>query len=91
MNDGMPLLIFRDGFVQGETQTLMSVLAPPAGISRRTIIGVSDMASRSTACSIVACMIIRPKKSEKRIVQPRFLQAEKHRVGAIERPESALG
>ena len=91
MDDGMPLLIFRDGFVQGETQTLMSVLAPPAGISRRTIVGISDMAGRAPACPIVACMIIRPEESEKRIVQPRLLQTEKHWVSAIEGPESALG
>ena len=63
MDDRMPLFIFRDRFVGGETETLMSVSAPPAGISGRTIVRVNDMAGRATACSIIARVIVRSKKS----------------------------
>ena len=58
MNDGVAALVFRDGLIQGETQTLVSILAPPAGIGRRTIVGVHDMTGRATARSVIACMII---------------------------------
>ena len=90
MDDRMSLFIFRDRFVGGETETLMSVPAPPAGIGGRTIVCVNDMAGRATACSIIARVIVRSKKSKKRIVQAGFLQTEKHGVGAIERAESAF-
>ena len=36
-------------------------------------------------------MIVRAQKAEQRIVQPRFLQTEENRIGAVERAESALG
>ena len=63
MDNRMPLFIFRDRFVGGETETLMSVSAPPAGISGRTIVRVNDMAGRATACLIIARVIVRSKKS----------------------------
>ena len=91
MDDRMAALVFRNGFVGGETETLVSVLAPPAGISRRTIVRVNDVAGRATARAIIARMIVRAQKSEQRIVQSRFLQTEEDRIGAIERAESALG
>src|ERR1700682_5343636 len=36
-------------------------------------------------------MIVRSEKSEKRIVQSRFLQTKKNRIGAIQGSKSALG
>ena len=91
MHDRMAALVFRDRFVGGETETLMSVFAPPAGVRRRTIVRVNDVTGRATARAIIARMIVRSEKSEQRIVQPRFLQTEKHRIGAIQRAEAALG
>ena len=91
MHDRMAALVFRNRCVAGEAQALMPVLAPPTGIGRRTIVRVNDVAGRATARTIIARMIVRAEKAEQRIVQSRFLQTEKNRVGAIERAEAALG
>src|SRR6266404_1922973 len=91
MHHRMTAFGFRNRFVSGETQTLMTELAPPTGIRRRTIVRVNDVTRRTTAGSIIARMIVRSEKSEKRIVQSRFLETEKNRVGAIQCSKSALG
>ena len=44
VHDRMSALGFRNRFVSGETQTLMSKLVPPAGIRWRTIVGVNNVA-----------------------------------------------
>ena len=49
------------------------------------------MAGRATAGAIIARVIVRAQETEQRIVQARFLQAEKNRIDAVERAESALG
>ena len=36
-------------------------------------------------------MIVRAEEAEQRIVQPRFLQTEEDRIGAVQRAEAALG
>src|SRR6266516_3371365 len=69
----------------------MSVIAPPAGVRRRTIVCVNNVAGRATTRSIITGMIVRAEKSKQWIVQAGFLQPEKHRIGAIKRPETALG
>src|ERR1041384_7685392 len=91
MHDGMTALAFRNRFVACETQTLMTELAPPTGIRRRTIVRINNVTRGATTRSIITRMIVRSKKSEKRIVQSRFLQTEKNRIGAIQRAETTLG
>ena len=90
MQDGMAALRFGDRFVGRETEALVSVLAPPAGVRRRPIVRVNDVAGRAAARSIIAGVIVRAEEPEEWIVQPRFLQAEENRIGAIERAETAL-
>ena len=58
MHDRMTALGFRDRFVGGETEALMSVLAPPAGIRRRAIVRINNVAGRTTARAIIAGMIV---------------------------------
>ena len=60
-------------------------------LRRRTIVRVNHVAGRATARTIIARMIVRAHETEQRIVQPRFLQIEEDRIGAIQRAESALG
>ena len=91
VHDRMSALGFRNRFVSGETQTLMSKLVPPAGIRWRTIVGVNNVAGRATARSIIARMIVRPEKSEEGVVQPCFLQSQKNRIGAVQCSETAFG
>src|SRR5437764_5288427 len=90
MHDRMAAFGFRNRFVGRETQTLMTEFAPPTRICRRTIVRVNDVAGGATARSIIAGMIVRSQKSEKRIVQSRFLQAEKNWIRAIQCSESAF-
>ena len=91
MHDRMAALVFRNRLVRGEAESLVAVLAPPAGVRGRTIVGVNDVAGGAAARAIIARVIVRAEEAEQRIVQPRFLQAEENRIGAIERAETALG
>src|SRR3954468_127757 len=88
VHDRVTALGFRNRFVGGETQTLMTELTPPTGIGRGTIVRVNDVTRRATARPIIARMIVRSKKSEKRIVQSCFLETEKNWIGAIECAEA---
>src|SRR6266566_6159151 len=90
VNDRVSALGFGDRLVGGETETLMSVFAPPPGICRRTIVRVNHMTSRAAARSVITRVIIGSEKSEEWIVQSRFLQPKKDWIGAIERAETAL-
>src|SRR6516225_2140094 len=90
MHHRMTALGFWNRLVGGETQTLMAELAPTAGIGRRTIIRVNDVARGASARSIIPGMIVRSEKSEERIVQSRFLQTEKNGIGAVQCSETAL-
>jgi hypothetical protein len=49
MDDGVSALGFWNRFVSREAQTLVSVLAPPTGIGRRSVVGIDDMACRTAA------------------------------------------
>src|SRR5947209_6566788 len=87
----MTALGFWNRFVSGETQALMTEFAPPTRICRRTIVRINNVTGRATARSIIARMIVGPKKSEQGIVQSRFLQTKKDRIGAIQRAKAAFG
>ena len=52
------------------------------GMFRRAIVGVDHVARRASAGAIIAGLVVRAREREQRIEQPRFLQAEKHRIGA---------
>ena len=54
MDDRMAALVLRNGFVRGEAQSLVAVLAPPAGVRRRTIVRINDVAGRAAARAIIA-------------------------------------
>ena len=79
------------GLIARETQTLIAVFRIPAGVGRRTVIRVNDVAGRATAAAIIAGMIIRTHEAEHRIVQARLLQVQENGVNAVQRAESALG
>src|SRR6266480_7287812 len=91
MHDRMTALGFRNRFVRGKTQALMSKLVPPAGVRRRTVVRVNNVTRRAAARSIIARMIVRPEKSEERIVESGFLESEKNGIGAIQCSETAFG
>ncbi len=86
----MATLVFGNGWISGETQALMAILAPPVRVSRGAIIRVHDMAGRTSARAIISRVIIAAEKIQQRIVQARFLQTEEYGVGPIECPKSAF-
>src|SRR5438552_12207699 len=67
VDDRMAALGFGNGRISSETQTLMTVLAPPAGVCGRSIIRVHHMAGRAAARPIVAWVIVRAHEAEKRV------------------------
>src|SRR5205807_9645428 len=91
VHDWMTALGFRNRFVGREAQALMSKLAPPTGIRRRTIVRVNNVTRRAAARAIIAGMIVRSEKSEKRIVQSCVLETKENGIGVILRAEAALG
>ena len=66
--DGMTSFFFGNGSVTGETQSLMSIFAPPIRIAGRTVICINDVAGRATAGTVISWMIVRPHKPKQRIV-----------------------
>src|SRR5438128_8779389 len=52
VHDRMAAFGFRNRFVGSETQTLMTELAPPTGIRRRTIVCVNNVTRRATTRAI---------------------------------------
>ena len=59
------------------------------GMRRRAIVRINDVAGRAAAGAIIAGLIVGARQGKQRIEQARFLQAEKNRIGAQLRAESA--
>src|SRR5579864_486901 len=57
---------------------------------RRSIVRVDDMATGASASPIVARLIVRPRKREQGIEQPRLLESEEHRIRPQFRAESPI-
>ena len=90
MLDRVPALVFANRLVLAEAQSLVAVFGVPARVRRRTIICINDVAGRAAARPVIARMIVRPHEVQQRIVQPRLLQIEQHRINAVERAETAF-
>src|SRR5947209_2777744 len=58
-------------------------------MSRVAIVRIDNMTGGASRRSIVARMIVRPKKVQRRIEQTRLLQSKVNRIGALGRSESA--
>ena len=86
---GWPRSRLVDRRVGAEAQALVAVLRVPAGVGRRAVVGVNGVAGRAAAGAVVAGVIVRAEEAQQRIVEPRFLQAEEHGVGAQERAVAA--
>ncbi len=65
-------------------------LAYGPGIDRRAIVGVDDVAGGAAARAIVAGMIVGAEEIQRRIEQPRLLQADEHRIGAVLGAQAAV-
>ena len=59
-------------------------------VDARAIVGVDDVAGGAAAGAVVARLIVGAEQVERRIQQPRLLQADEHRIGAVERAEAAI-
>ena len=79
--DGMAGFIVRNGGIDFRAVTLVAVLGIRAGVNRRTVVGVDDVAGRAAAVAIVAGMIVGAGHREDGIEQARLLEAKKNRIG----------
>ena len=58
-------------------------LAYGPGVDRRAVVGVDDVAGGAAAGAVVAGVVVGAQEVERRIEQPRLLQADEHRIGAV--------
>ena len=54
------------------------------------VVGVDHVASRAAGRTVVAGVVVGAEEIQRRIEQPRLLQVEPHRIGAVQGPEPAL-
>src|SRR5260370_42636407 len=57
---------------------------------RVAVVRVNHMASRASARTVVAGMIVRSRQGKHRVKQPRLLQSQKYRIGAKLSPKPAV-
>ena len=55
------------------------------------VVGVDDVAGGAAARAVVARVVVRPEHVQRRVEEARALQVQPHRVGAVVRPEPAVG
>src|SRR5690606_10005910 len=67
-----------------------TVLGKRPGVDWRAVVGIQHVARAAPAAAIVAGMVVRPQEVERRIEQPRLLQADEYRIGPVLRSQPAL-
>src|SRR5690349_14585573 len=80
--DGMAGFVLRDRRIDLRAVRLIAVSSVRAGVNRRAIIGVDDVAGGAATRAIVAGMIVGAGERKDRVKQARFLKAEENGVGA---------
>src|SRR5205085_7493679 len=58
-------------------------------MQRRAVIRIDHVAGRAAAGAIIARLIVRAEEIERRIEQPRLLQADEYGIGAVFRAQAA--
>src|SRR5262249_18503598 len=87
--DRMPRLVLANRGVVAGAAPEVAVLGEGPGVSGRPVVRVDHVARGAAARPIVAGMIVGAEEPERRIVQSRLLDIEDHRIGPVERAESA--
>ena len=73
-----------------EARAAIAELGVRAGVDRRAVVGVDDVAGGAAAGAIVAGVIVGAEEVERRIEQARFLQADEDGIGAVLGAEAAV-
>ena len=68
----------------------IAVLGPRPGVHRRPVVRIDHVARCAAAGPVIARVIVGAEKVQRRIEQPRLLQANEDRVGAVQRPQAAV-
>ncbi len=89
--DRVALLLFGDHGVGGEREPLVAELGERAGVGRRAVVGVGDVAGGAAGGAEVARVVVAAHEIEQRVVQAGFLEIEVNGVDAVEGAEAALG
>ncbi len=89
MANGMSGLVVRNRRIGSRGLPEMSVNCIRAGMFGGTIVSVDYVASAASAGAIIAGLIVGAGKGKQRVHEPGLLQAQKHRIGAEFRAESA--
>jgi len=90
VGDGMARFVFRNCGVDRVTESLVAKLCELSRVYGGFIIGVDNVARGASARTKVSGMVIGAKKIKCGVKQPRFVQSNKHRVGAVAGAESSF-
>ena len=86
----MARLVLRNHRIGGARPPLVAGGRVLLGVNHRSIVRVNRVAGGAAAGSVIPRLIVGAEQIERRIHQPRLLQADDHRIGAIERAEPAI-
>src|SRR5580700_6924311 len=78
------------GWIVRKAFSKVAVAGIGAGMFRRPVVRVDDMASRAAAAAIVAGFVVGAWQRKHGIEQARFLQAEEYRIRAEQSAETAF-
>ncbi len=79
----MARLVLGNGRVGIDGLAAVAELGIRAGMDGGAVVGINDMAGGAAAGAIVAGVVVGAEEIERRVEQPRSLQADKDRVGAV--------
>src|ERR1700691_3404822 len=88
MTNGMAGFVARNGGIGSCSLSLIAVNRVCAGMLRRSVVGIDDMAGAASAGTVVAGLIVGAGERKQRVEQARFLKAKKNRVGGKFCPEA---
>ena len=81
--DRMAGLVLGNRRIARLTQTAIAGNPVGPGIHGRPVVGVDDVTRRAAARAVIARVVVGPQKIERRIQQPRLLEADETGVGAV--------
>ena len=89
--DRVALLLFGDHGIGGESEALVAIFGPRAGVGGGAIVGVGDVAGGATGGAEVARVVVGAHEIEHGIVEAGFLEIKVNGIYAIVCAEAPLG
>ena len=88
--DGVAALLLGDRGVGRKTLATVAELGVGAGVDRRAVVGVDDVAAGTAAGAVVAGMVVGAEEVERGIEEPCLCEADEDGVGAVFGAEAAV-